>query len=364
VYSLISTIGIEFECEKILQNQLSELINSNFHLTHDASVESDVSMRENGMFIFSSANGSLLSSTGKTTVGTEIVTVPFDTESKKLLPELKSLTHILVELGEPEKSLRAGIHIHVNMSYNLSILKRILEVGMFMEDVFFLIATQGYIFRGMKVNESAYCRPITSFGPQCVRTNRGTAQIFNVKDLMNSSTVEDFWMRYGNTKPETAQAQRYVPQRYTWLNLYSLLAHGTLEFRVFNKTLSPFKLMAEVELCQKFCEYVLKTGFSPQASTLSIHSVYDCRTREEILETFETFADDIDLSPQSKKIISSIILNSPVVFLPQRYIWTHLDNSRNMSWEGSYIPPTIDESQIADAHIVDIHTLRGERRRN
>lgn len=365
MYSLISTVGIEFECEKISSGNLAKVLGGNFRLTHDASIETDASLRANGMFIFSTPNSSFIPTSNKVTMGTEIITVPFDTESKDLLSELKMLTSQLVQLGEPEKSLRAGIHIHINMSYNLNILKRILELGMYLEDVFFLLATQGYVFRGMKVNESAYCRPITSFGPQCVSTRHGTSQVFNAEDLLASTSTEDFWRRYGDTNVESAPQQRYTPQRYTWLNFYSLLAHGTVEFRTFNKTLSPFKIMAEVEFCQRFCEYAIRTGFSEQVERLPIHSVYDNRTREDIIETFEEFCKNISLSETSHKILLNILYNSPLVNLPQSYIWTHLERVRHGWWlEDSYKPRKISIDEVHEAQVIDIHTLRGERRPN
>jgi hypothetical protein len=367
-YPLISTVGVEYEVENIHQQEIARKLDANFRQTHDASIETDVISRGNGIFIKSSSG--LLQQGRGTTLGTEIITVPFDTESKSILDALKFLTQILMEMGEPEKSLRAGIHIHVNMSYNLKILKSILRLGRFLEDTFFLIGTQGYVFRGMKVNESAYCRPITKWGPQCVHSHQGVNQVFTVKELLKAETVDDFWWRYGSLRvSEGSQFQRYVPQRYTWLNLYSLLQHGTLEFRLFNKTLSPYRIASEIAFCQKFCEYAITNGFAAlkMNDMLEEHSVYDERPREEIIDTFLHFADKVELGEQDTQILLDILNNSPVVKLPKSYIWTHLDANRdwwNMFHSDSYAPPRLDSSDIHSVDVIDIHTLRGERRPN
>jgi hypothetical protein len=367
-YPLISTVGVEYEVENIHQQEIGRRLDGNFRQTHDASIETDVISRGNGIFI-KSANNLLQSRRGNQTLGTEIITVPFDTESKSILDSLKFLTQLLMEMGEPEKSLRAGIHVHINMSYNLKILKSILRLGRFLEDTFFLIGTQGYVFRGMKVNESAYCRPITKWGPQCVRTHSGSNQVFNIKDLLKSETVEGFWWRYGSLiVNEGSQFQRYVPQRYTWLNLYSLLQHGTLEFRLFNKTLSPYRIAAEISFCQKFCEYAITSGFATlkQDDMLEEHSVYDERPKEEIIDTFLHFAEKVHLEENYTSILLDIITTAPLVKLPQSFIWTHLEPARDWWGRGyqEYVPPNIPISEIHSVDIQDIHTLRGERRPN
>ena len=367
-YPLISTVGVEFEVENITAQDIGRRLDGNFRQTHDASIETDVILRPSGIII-KSAGDILTQRRNNITLGTEIITVPFDTESKSILNSFKFLTQLLMEMGEPEKSLRAGIHIHVNMSYNLKILKSILRLGRFLEDVFFLIGTQGYVFRGMKVNESAYCRPITKWGPQCVTTHGGVTQVFNIDDLLKATSVEEFWWRYGSLYvSENSQYQRYTPQRYTWLNLYSLLQHGTLEFRLFNKTLSPYRINAEISFCQKFCEYAIMNGFSDLKEDMMIeeNSVYDERPRNAIIETFIHFAEKVKLGDKNTSILLDILINAPMVILPHTYIWTHLEAQRDWwsSHTPNYRPPQISRDEIHTALIQDLHTLRGERRPN
>jgi hypothetical protein len=377
MYQLISTVGLEYEVETLEQHDMMSRLNSSiFKQTHDASIESDASYRSG---IYVKAPRELFVGRGMgTTIGTEIISIPFDTEGQDMLPHLKNLTQILMEMGEPEKSFRAGIHIHVNMSYNLRILKSMIRLGANMEDVFFYIGTQGYMFRGMKVNDNAYCRPITKFGPQCVRTGNGNYQVFNIKDLLEAKTVQEFWWRYGSLSVTTDNNMpgggwgRYVPQRYTWLNLYSLLLHSTVEFRVFNKTMSPFKINAEIKLCQKFCEFAIRNGFSElkDLGFLGPHSIYDNRPRGEIVETFDKFAEMVELDTDSYQILRNTILSAPEVHFPEQYIWSHLEPSRSGWWgqrdygETRYAPPHISSDLIITPNVIDIHTIRGERRPN
>jgi len=371
MYQLISTIGLEYEVENTTQRELSNVLSSSiFRQTHDASIESDAVVRR-GMAV--SAPSNLLSRSGNgVTLGTEVITIPFDTESDDLLPHLKDLTRVLMELGEPEKSLRAGIHIHVNMSYNLRILKSIIRLGCYLEDVFFYIGTQGYVFRGMKVNDNAYCRPITKWGPQVITTGSRCYQVFTVEDLLKAETTQDFWYRYGSLEVGNENSgpggwNRYSPQRYTWLNLYALLLHGTLEFRVFNKTLSPYRINAEIKFCQKFCEFAIEMGFSElkEKGLIGINSIYDNRNRGEILETFERFATMVELDKESFHILRNTINSAPTVTFPPQYIWTHLERGR--SWWGNssrYRPTQISSEEVKVPNIIDIHALRGERRPN
>jgi hypothetical protein len=371
MYQLISTVGLEYEVENCGAHELMGALNGHvFKQTHDASIESDVSFRR-GMYVESPKN--LLSHNGSgTVIGTEIITIPFDTETEDLLPYLKGLTQTLMAFGEPEKSLRAGIHVHVNMSYNLRILKSIIRLGMHLEDVFFHIGTQGYVFRGMKVNDNAYCRPITKWGPQIITNGNGAYPVFVAKDLLEATNVKDFWYRYGSLTVTNENSgpgagwNRYSPQRYTWLNLYSLLLHGTLEFRVFNKTMSPFRINAEIKLCQKFCEFAIKTGFSElkELGFLRINSIYDRRNRGDILDTFDKFCEMVEFDKENMLILRNILITAPDVVFPEQYIWTHLERGR--SWWGAfgYCPSRVDSDTVKTPEIVDIHAMRGERRPN
>ena len=380
MYQLITTIGLEFEAETVTSSTMNNALGGSgvFKQTHDASIEADVTRNRTGIYI--KMPRELDKNDGgrqKNVIGTEIITIPFDTESNNILLHLKELTRALMQYGEPEQSYRAGIHVHVNMSYNLKILKSIIKLGCYLEDVFFYIGTQGYTFRGMKVNDNSYCRPITKWGPQVVKVGRKNFQVFNVEDLLKAETMLEFWWRYGSlyVSGEERQGrdnyQRYAPQRYTWLNLYSLLVHSTLEFRVFNKTLSPFRINSEIKFCQSFCEFAMKQGFSSEINLpdLPINSVYDRRPKDEVLETFEQFCDLTAFPSEDRAILAKIIMSAPNVEFPNEYVWTHLEHERK--WWGSsesdntYLPEhSIPVDEIKTPDIIDIHALRGEGRPN
>jgi hypothetical protein len=145
-----------------------------------------------------------------------------------------------------------------------------------------------------------------------------------------------------------------------WLNLYSLLLHGTLEFRIFNKTLCAPFLLAEIELCQKFCD--LCCGGS--LGELSENSIFSNRSKEEMLITLREFATMSGLSSSSFEILSSIITKTPSMIFPQEYIWSHIIRTSDRNyWEDhrNYDPPHIVANEIKNPEVVDIHMLRGER---
>ncbi len=351
-YPIYDTIGIEYETEYVRNDKLSGLPNE-FSPVHDASIESDVVELFNGITVRNIGGiRNKLRVNGKV-IGTELVSNPINIEARDMLDTLKKLTSFLMSKGEPSESYRASIHIHVCSPFNLKILKNIIILGAHLEDVFYRIGCQGYEFRGMVVNESQYCRPITKFGPQIVPYSESFgAQLYTIKDLLESKRSVEFWDRYGNTDQENIK--RYVPVRYSWLNLYSLLYHGSLEFRPFNKTMNPHFINAQVHLCRKFTQFAV----SGNVDELQENSVYNERDTEDLVKTLRDFADMSGLSEYSAEILETIIRKSPQVSLPKRYVWAHIRTEGRLWQRSKYEPRLIPSSTVKIVKVEDIHNLR------
>ena len=369
-YPEFSTMGFELEVENIVSGALPRIKigNVTFNKVHDASCESDV-MSAGPLDVYMGnvepAISELISGEGglnRHTAGTEYVSDPIDLENTDLLTMFKVLTQTLLENGESPASYRGSVHYHFSCPHNLQILKNIITLGRHLEDVFFYIGGQGYEFRGTKFNESQYCRPITKWGPQCVPikndgSDNGWGQLYNCDELLASQSTTKFWKNYGDTNLENLP--RYFHVRYTWLNLYSLLVHGTLEFRVFNKTMNPHYLNAGAELCKKFTQLSVFLDNMRDYTDLEENSIYDGRSKSEIQKTFLRFAHVSNLSDYSTRILSTIIERTPEIDLPKRYVASHmLERSEWKFFTNSSPLVVLDEDEIVISPVRDIHALR------
>lgn len=358
-------IGLEYETETLTPNQATTGLNNRVWRTdHDASCESDA--KNVGKLTVSSLPKSPAFQFSNTVIGTELILSPpycLETGTGQLLEELEKLTCMLAESGEPAQNFRSGLHIHVSMPTSLRLLKTYVAMAANLEEVFFALGTQGYTFRGMLKNESAYCRPITQYGPPCVPVSSNSwAQVFDIESLLLAPNTTMFWNRYGNVDPNR-DVNRYHPVRYTWFNLYALLAHGTLEFRNFNTTLNPYLIWAEVLFCKAFCEHCLSVGMSKDAKImLPQNSVFNGRSKSEILRTFEDFASGLNLPSAVVNILGDTIQSAPEVCLPKSYIKSHL-NRRDSTYDFSAHPNVryFNNSEVKDVVVDDIHARRGER---
>ncbi|NMB66095.1 MAG: hypothetical protein GYA16_14615, partial [Spirochaetes bacterium] len=227
------TVGMEIESEYCIDVFVRDKLPPGWQIVHDASIKSSV--RVNNLGEKSRMSSSQRSSDPFYTMGSEIISPVFnvkDFDLTKIRRDLCYITNLIQENGEPEKTWRSGIHIHVGLpEVSLYRLKSIIQLGRYMEDVFFQISGQGYQFRGQFFNKCLYCRPITKKGPQVFylnddEGNERLIQLFNVHDLLSANSIVQFWDRYGGC---TRDRQRWHPVRYSWLNLYSILYRGTLE---------------------------------------------------------------------------------------------------------------------------------------
>lgn len=358
------TIGIELEVENILINKVDrkQFDNFNINLTHDASCESvldslgEVPVRTN---LNSIMNSGILS---RYTYGGEIRTGIINTE-QDYLTGLIELCSYLRDLGENTRSYRAGIHVHISFpSPDLVSLKNLINLGAHLEQVFFLLGGMGYDFRGFK-NNSCYCRPITKYGPVCVPIQDGKkyAQVFTVKTLNSAKNVEDFQFKYGDLPYQGGR--QYFPVRYHWLNLSPIWRIGTVEFRIFNKSLNPLYIYAVAEFCKSFISFVIKN--SGECIHLNENSIYDL-DKENARETLSNFIGMSKLPKDVPDILNRILELSPVNNIEDHFTYSHLQflsrgNIVEPHWKNCRPPEiTIPSEIIRIPKFVDVHNFREE----
>lgn len=354
------TFGIEIESDKIFSDTIAGKITNEFKVVNDASVETANIFNLNGTpCFFDATNVEMdLPFLNKKTLGVEIVSRD---EFPLILNEgsldiINKLVFDFMSCGDRGVSKRAGVHFHITLPPSLRILKEIINLGVHLEDLFFWIAGMGYEFRG-DLNDSTYCRPITKFGPQCVKTPRGYSQVFNTKDLLEAETIRDFKEMYGDLPIQ--MGNRYVPVRYSWLNLYSMFTNGSLEFRPFNLTSNGNWIYAVARLCGFFVKKVLTRSFSGEPfKILPENSVFDYRNNKEIVCTFLEFFSDIP--KDLKEIILLILENTPRTQFKKKFVYSHLQfhangNKTKVHFKDNYRPRVIPEEDILIPFFEDIH---------
>jgi len=356
--NFVSQFGIELEIQVLNENDASRIIRnslSEFSITHDASIQSDIFLC-NGLKLLQKPPSYL--GYEPYTAGAEIISIPleFNDNSRELI---KRLTYILETKGEPAESYRESLHIHIDCTYNLDILKNFVHLGRFLEDVLYYIGGQGYTHRGMKVNEFLYCRPITGNGPTIIDSNFGNVQVFTCDDLLKATTVTRFFNRLGGAC--NSSTSHMHPARYFYLNMYSLLAHHTLEFRVFNKTLNPEFIWAEVQFCRSFVKYAIRKSLDDILLVdLPTNSIFDRRDKGSILNTLYEFSDQAKIKPDIVNVLSNIINQTPEIIVPDRLLRTHV-SYHPIYDDSEYKPVKVSPYDINSVTVDDIHSRRGER---
>jgi len=366
-FPLIDTIGIEFESLYTHEdNPPTQGVKEFFNNSHDASIQTDMLYMLGGRAYGNISNKDFklkLLNRNTVTVGNELVTVPI--YDKYLLKKVvKRITTNLFEAGETTRGTRESLHIHVCFPFNLEILKRILNVSLVLENFFFSIGCLGYEFRGL-YNNSIYCRPFSEFGPPVVLDNSTPRQVLNIDDLFKTNSLESFWNLYGNIG--MGGNNRYHPARYFFINLYSLLLHDTLEFRVFNKTLDSNRILALVELCQGICKIIIdehKYNFICSLGRKSIFTITDMDNNLDILNALDSV---LNFNDETLQILKDIIIYSPPYKLKSEYVYTHVKKylergNRVLSHDCN--SRDLSDYNILDTKVEDIHNLRDGNRNN
>ena len=261
------------------------------NITRDASAEIMVEMIRagNGYLNFSTHTEAvkMLQGMGRNpqTIGYEYFTQPLSIPDmeKMIFPAMFTL----VGMGD-SVSERAATHIHVGFAQNLRLMKRLLRVCLAIDPVLFRLGGMGGIHRGWK-NNCAYARPLMNSvavrmgrdstprpGQTIMRLNPTTGnaerhtvtedeyeeargdttsfpymKIINPMRALEAKTLEEFWASFGVSQ---SNVTKYHPTRYTAVNFYAILAHGTIEFRHPNSSLDPQLVLALIKFIRGMVE--------------------------------------------------------------------------------------------------------------
>jgi hypothetical protein len=354
-YPIVETVGIEVETDLINRGDIRHSVD-NFTTEHDASIESYAYLH----------NGIQFKNRPKSTdshiiLGCEFKSRIFTFNYKEdLYDTLCNFLSKMEEMGDSYQSTRSGIHIHICMPYNIQILASSLRAAAHLEQVFFYLGGMGYANRGA-INDFSFCRPITKYGPALVPTyNERYCQCFNLKDLYETKSVEEFFYRYGSIDFRNPPG-KYTPVRYHWITLYPLLTYGTIEYRIFNKTYNPLYLYTIVKFCQQVSNACLTNKFLQ----LPENSIYTPNSKDNIIDTLNNFIYKYELpfDITEIRVLEEIINNTPEIVVNNKYCMTHLLSARNdvrQSFSPSYHPPFItvtNNDDVITPNVTTIHTL-------
>ncbi len=335
---MLTKVGIEFETEFLKRNTD---LPSVFSKTHDASIETPV---KKSIFFYEEDTDS------NSIVGVEIVSTPLNIFNyENIQKNLNELVRVLIKNGEKEKSYRAGIHIHIDFTeFELQHIKNALALGLMLEPVFYLFGSFGYRNRGI-FNDFTYCRSLHN--PPVVNFNGEYVSVYEPEKLLGARTIPGFFKYMGINIHDSP---RYHPARYFWLNLYSSVLHGTLEFRVFNKTFNTSFIIAAIELCRRFVEACVRED---RIVVKQYNSIYNT-TKFETIQLFKQMNSEYLFIPDEySEIILKVMKISPQIIARKEAIKTHL-RRYDLVYPQTYRPPVI--SNVRDPRFVDIHVLRGE----
>jgi hypothetical protein len=358
-HPIIDSIGIEIETDCIPRGRTSRV--DGFQEDHDASIESIgwTDSKCPGLFF----SKPLSTKSGQVTLGTEykssVLTLNLNED---IYPVLCKALYDIESKGEGYESKRSGIHVHVCMPYNLDIIKNLFNICAHLEQVFFYLGGMGYGNRGVD-NDFAFCRPITKCGPPVIPTVNGLGQCFVLEDLLSSKTIKELFNRYGGISIDNPP-NKYTPVRYTWVTIYPLLNLGTVEFRIFNKTLNPNYLYSIVKLCQ----FVCNTSLRNSETELPVNSIYTPHTKEQVLDTLNKFIYSFSnyLTNTDVLTLQTIIKRTPDINLKENYFYTHLLARNRLAnvFNNSYCTPVIDTSLVTVPRVITIHELEGDGNRH
>jgi hypothetical protein len=355
-YPLLDSFGIEIESEGIIPGNLPRDLRNFFSETHDASIETpNVRVNpDNRMQIFEDPE-QILPDFLMSTAGTEFVSRVLNIQTPEDKRAIYKLCGWMCSSGELEQSDRAGIHVHISMGYDQRILLNLTRLTSYLEQVFYYIGGMGYKHRGLK-NDFTYCRPITEFGPSVIRANK-YYQVFTVPGLLKTKTEREFFDAYGGINIENPPG-KYYPVRYNWFTFFPLLSKGTVEFRVFNKTLNPQYIWSIIHLSRKVCEVALHP--SEDLNLLPINSIYHKHNKDDVFKALVNFSRMSNLDTEILRSLLDILERVPEIHPTNQYVFTHLPVDR-FSISYRYTEPYyIHTRDVKEPYFVDSHRLARE----
>jgi len=312
LFRLGETAGLEVEFCNASPYTLDKEVGKFFQFTRDASIETNSVPNYLGIPI--NAPSKLSSAFGKGTMGKEIISrIPLEVDSSFDIISL--LTSWLKEQGINSKSNRAGIHIHITCSPNFSILRESFNYGLYLEAPLFYFGAMGYEFRGTH-NNCSYSFPLSR--PPIIRYREANVSLYNEDDVFNSTSYNEITTRLGDLARFNT---RYAPARYAYLNYFSTLLRGSLEFRIFNLTLSPFAIDLALRLSSHITKCILKNSYNDTFKRLESNPITSTSKKNsiKIMENFliETGFRDVD------KVLL-IMDSSPDIFINPNPVFSHL----------------------------------------
>lgn len=388
----LETVGLECESpflqKETVQEQINRILQPIFpnkrvvNVTRDASAEIRVEyLRLNSVrHVYMSSHtkaANIVVGMGRDprTMGYEFYTSPVSIEDMERLiyPTMFSL----VNMGD-SVSDRAASHIHVGFAHNLRLLKRLLRICLAIDPILFRLGGMGGLFRGWK-NHAAYARPLMnsvavkiskepsvnssggirvpigmdferdSNGTPTGRMIRRTPQSFSVESqegritenssryvriinpmkALEAQNADEFWACFGIS---SANLTKYHPSRYTAINFYAIMAHGTIEFRHPNASLDPQLLLALIKflratvevstVCSK--EEILSFELLPSNQEVSVGDAMEVITR--IINICRKCNVENLPTPNEMDILLSTLELSSFIPLPEIPVLTHIQD--------------------------------------
>ena len=349
--------GIELELERVelTSNQREDITRLGFDVTSDASVECK---RPSYSDILIVTNSATFADLDMKNVGCEIVSKPFFTGNDAYKENIRRLCKIVQEESFVLPSVRSSVHVHCSFprDYIAYDLINILRWGRALEGAIFRVASFLGDHRG-KDNDYNYCRPITRKGPQVVNVPDGMAQIFCIDDVLELSKLDpsltDFWNVFGDCVAH--RDNKYHPIRYSWLNVFSILMHGTLEIRAFNQTLNATDILAAIGLTQAFTHAACTIPFEdtglPEEDSLFEPSD-SSKSLEYILNEYKL------LSPDTVRRIMYLYDYGHSTRIEDVYVLSHMNEKKPMSYfQGDYCPTVLEGVELKKPEYKDKHNI-------
>jgi hypothetical protein len=354
--NVFDTVGVEIETDTITQRVGEEItahFRGEFKADRDASIESNSYRTPSGVNIL---NKKFIKGVSREVLGVEFISSPMVMDAFR--PAVRKLTGILRTMGEPEKSKRSSIHIHVGCDSNIKTLQNVLKLFKYVEPLFYRLGGMGYDFRG-KSNKSIYCRPITTvYGPPIVPSENGHYySIFNPEDLLEEGIDSSRFWYIMCIDPN--RIQRYHPSRYFGLNIFSTLLHGTLEFRFFNKTLDHMKISAVASLCQGITEWATKNRDGSYKVPSSGNTDED---RLNFLIELINKNTNYKMSDIDAMTLNSIMTLTSPYSVEEEFVKSHLFGKWTMNsfWMEGNDKVRHPKESVVDSGFIDIHNINNK----
>lgn len=372
---ILDTIGIELESIALHKDVVAKILREmpgrlglNFKVHRDASSEMKVipvnikNGRRQDMVMFNYHTTSarkIFKEHGSMVVGYELISSPMTIDIVELslwalLPQLENNGDFFSE--------RCATHVHVGMAKNLGFIKSLFKLGLWADDLFFAVAGLGKRFRGYS-NNAIYARPLIS-GPYV--SYRGSYyQILNWKRALEAESLYDFYTSYA--VDINGNIQKYHPARYFAINLFSVLLHGTIEFRHANQCFNPGLVTAYTKLCQMFAELGVKirqvdlkklepgNPFETQSPSYYIYKL------ERLIALSREYECSYSLDETDALLLSNVIYKYRGIGINDVPVISHLEAAGNFNPDPDLIREgkllKSEKRPIPDGHI-DIHNIQ------